>query len=98
MHYRNVERKYERDVLKKKKDLNADKILEKIDQIKTESEDLKGLLRVSELGRVFLAIERIATNLARLKKELFDEIYDTQVYTIVERVAYTERAPGIGGS
>lgn len=98
MHYRNVKRKYSRDVLKKKKDLNSTKILSKLAEIRGVYRELRGIKNYTELGRVFLAVERLATNLARLKKELFDEIYDTQVYTIVERVMYSDHSAGMGGS
>ena len=37
------------------------------------------------------------TDLARLKRELFVEIFETEVYTVIERVMYTMRS-GIGGS
>ena len=46
--------------------------------------------------RKLKALESI-TNLTRLKKELFIEIFETEVYTVVERVMYTMRS-GIGGS
>ena len=93
--YRNKKVEKKRDVLKKKK-LDAEIILEKLNQIVEESESLKEIKDYESLGRVFLAIEEISANLERLKKELFVEIYETEVYTIVERV-YVTRA-GIGGS
>ena len=46
--------------------------------------------------RKLKALESI-TNLTRLKKELFVEIFETEVYTVIERVMYTMRS-GIGGS
>ena len=46
--------------------------------------------------RKLKALESI-TNLTRLKRELFVEIFETEVYTIIERVMYTMRS-GTGGS
>ena len=96
--YNNKDVKKKRKKLKPHKQLidSFDNILSKFDKFSGTVEDLLELKNYKEVGRVFIAIERIAEDLAKLKRELLDEIYDTEVYTIVERV-YITRA-GIGGS
>ena len=96
--YNNKDVKKKRKKLKPYKQLidSFDNILSKFDNFSETVEDLLELKNYKEVGRVFIAIERIAEDLAKLKRELLDEIYDTEVYTIVERV-YITRA-GIGGS